>query len=225
MTCHVQIYNWVPPLKPIMKPKIPGEKDMDCYDMFAHSENCWTLGSDDVWMRIWYSEKNNNSHFEFLEGFVFLTSEGFQICFLNLWRCLLKILKLRKTSEGFEVSESFRERFWNFGKLQTRGFWSFEKLYLLFLVAPKVSNKDFEVPESFKWRVWSPGRPDMNIFKRQIASNEALSDSEALKGGVNFFFFPPPPSWGNVVYLYGILLIFFGISGVLWESLGISRDL
>jgi hypothetical protein len=28
----------------------------------------------------------------------------------------------------------------------------------------------------------------MNIFKRQIASNEALSDSEALKGGVNFFF-------------------------------------
>ena len=141
------------------------------------------------------------------------------MCFLNLWRCLLKILKLRKTSEGFEVSESFRERFWNFGKLQTRGFWNFEKLYLLFLVAPKVSNKDFEVPESFKWRVWSPGRPDMNIFKCQIASNEALSDSKAFEGGGSTFFFPPPPSWGNVVYLYGILLIFFGISG--WESLGI----
>ena len=33
----------------------------------------------------------------------------------------------------------------------------------------------------------------MNIFKRQIASNEALSDSEALKGGGSTSFFSHLP--------------------------------
>ena len=111
MTCHVQIYNWVPPLKPIMKPKIPGEKCMDCYDMFAHSENCWTLGSDDVWMRIWYSEKKTTIHIlNFLKALFFLNVRRVPNLFLE---------SLKVSSKDFETSQNFW-RFWSFGKLQRK---------------------------------------------------------------------------------------------------------
>jgi hypothetical protein len=62
----------------------------------------------------------------------------------------------------------------------------------------------------------------MNIFKRQIASNEALSDSEALKGGGQLLFFPTSP----VLRQCSIFIWYsFDIFWYFWCSLGISGDL